>query len=93
MERPVRYVRDGFFYDRRFESDEGLNEQAGRRLEGTANQRQHGTTGERPTDRFERDQRSALKPRRTSPIRTSGCRLRRLPNGGPWRPWTCSAGR
>ena len=48
VERPIRYIRDSFFYGRAFANDEDLNEQASRWLEGTANVRRHGTTGERP---------------------------------------------
>ena len=44
-----------FFYGRQFANDADLNEQAERWLERTANVRRHGTTGERPVDRFERD--------------------------------------
>ena len=60
VERPIRYIRDSFFYGRAFANDEDINEQASRWLEGTANVRRHGTTGERPVDRFERDERAVL---------------------------------
>ena len=49
VERPIRYIRDSFFYGRTFANDEDLNEQASRWLEGTANVRRHGTTGEPPS--------------------------------------------
>ena len=62
VERPIRYIRESFFYGRTFANDDDLNEQAARWLEGTANLRRHATTGERPVDRFERDERSALLP-------------------------------
>ena len=52
VERPIRYLRDNFFYGRTFVNDADLNEQAMRWLDGTANVRRHGTTGERPVDRF-----------------------------------------
>ena len=45
VERPIRYVRESFFYGREFVGDEDLDEQARRWLEGTANVRWHGTTG------------------------------------------------
>ena len=61
MERPIRYIRDSFFYGRAFANDEDLTEQASRWLEGTANVRRHSTTGERPVDRFERDEREAAE--------------------------------
>ena len=34
VERPIRYIRDSFFYGRAFANDEDLNEQASRWLEG-----------------------------------------------------------
>ena len=84
VERPIRYIRESFFYGRKFVSDEDLNEQARRWLEGTANVRRHGTTGERPVDRFERDEQQALLPLADRPYRRLGARLlpatrRRLP--------------
>ena len=69
VERPIRYLRESFFYGREFAGDEDLNEQAERWLEGTANVRAHGTTGERPVDRFERDERKALRPLADRPYR------------------------
>ena len=72
MERPIRYIRDSFFYGRAFANDEDLNEQASRWLEGTANLRRHGTTGERPVDRFERDEREALRPVASRPYQRLG---------------------
>ena len=62
VERPIRYLRENFFYGRAFASDEDLNDQAARWLEDTANARLHGTTGERPAERFERDERAVLRP-------------------------------
>ena len=62
VERPIRYIRDSFFYGRAFAGDEDLNAQASRWAEETANVRRHATTGERPVDRFERDEREALRP-------------------------------
>ena len=72
VERPIRYLRDSFFYGRAFANDEDLNEQASRWLEGTANVRRHGTTGERPVDRFERDEREALRPLASRPYQRLG---------------------
>ena len=53
--RPIRYLRDGFFYGREFVSDEDLNEQALDWLETVANVRVHGALGEVPLVRFERE--------------------------------------
>ena len=72
VERPIRYLRDGFFYGREFANDADLNEQAARWLEDTANVRVHGTTGERPADRFERDERNALRPLAAGSYRRPG---------------------
>ena len=74
MERPIRYIRDSFFYGRAFANDADLSEQASRWLEDTANVRRHGTTGERPVDRFERDERGALGPLARYPYRRLGVR-------------------
>ena len=72
MERPIRYIRESFFYGRAFANDEDLNEQASGWVEGTANVRRHGTTGERRVDRFERDEREALGPLASRPYRRLG---------------------
>ena len=84
MERPIRYLRESFFYGRQFANDADLNEQAERWLERTANVRRHGTTGERPVDRFERDERGALHALAERPYQRLGAKpqvattLRRL---------------
>ena len=75
VERPIRYIRESFFYGREFANDNDLNEQAARWLEGTANVRRHATTGERPVDRFERDERATLLPLANGPYRRLGARL------------------
>ena len=62
VERPIRYVRENFFYGRRFASDADLDAQLVRWLDEVANVRIHATTGERPLDRFERDERQVLRP-------------------------------
>ncbi len=67
VERPIRYVRQSFFYGRTFLNDDDLNAQAERWLDATANVRRHRTTGERPRVRFERDERATLKPAAVSP--------------------------
>ena len=72
VERPIRYLRESFFYGRAFANDADLNAQAARWVDGTANVRRHGTTGERPVDRFERDERRALGPLAGRPYRRLG---------------------
>ena len=85
VERPIRYLRESFFYGRAFVNDEDLNEQASHWAEGTANVRRHGTTGEPPVDRFERDEREALRPLESRPYqrlgvhRAAGQAQRRVP--------------
>ncbi|HKK28701.1 MAG TPA: IS21 family transposase [Gemmatimonadota bacterium] len=62
VERPIRYVRRSLVYGREFAGDADLNAQAEWWLGRVANVRVHGTTGERPTCRFEREERAALGP-------------------------------
>ena len=83
VERPIRYIRESFFYGRSFANDNDLNEQAVRWLEGTANVRRHATTGERPVDRFERDERAVLLPLANHPYRRLG--VRHAPEPAPRR--------
>lgn len=67
VERPIRYVRESFFYGRTFLNDADLNAQAERWLERTANRRRHRTTGESPGLRFDRDEQNTLKPLALTP--------------------------
>ena len=62
-----------------FLNDADLNEQAARWLEGTAKVRRHATTGERPVDRFERDEREALRALARHPYRRLGARQTEAP--------------
>ncbi|MFB4203659.1 IS21 family transposase [Arhodomonas sp. KWT2] len=62
VERPIRYVRQSFFYAREFLNEADLNAQAQRWMVETANRRKHRTLGESPQLRFERDERAALGP-------------------------------
>ena len=93
VERPIRYLRENFFYGRAFVNDEDLNEQAARWLESTANVRRHGTTGERPADRFERDERAALRPSAGRPYRRLGARQTSAapPRPSRWRSGNCGS--
>src|ERR1700730_5912438 len=61
VERPIRYLRESFFYGRTFLNDADLNAQAERWLATTANRRKHRTIDEAPQLRFERDERLTLK--------------------------------
>ena len=66
VERPIRYLRQSFFYGRTFLSDSDLNHQAQHWFETVANVRTHGTLKERPLDRFQRE-RAQLLPLATRP--------------------------
>jgi hypothetical protein len=61
VERPIRYLRESFFYGRTFLNDADLNAQAERWVVATANRRKHRTILEQPQVRFERDERHTLK--------------------------------
>jgi len=70
VERPIRYVRESFFYGRTFLNDPDLDAQAEHWLRAVANVRCHATTKERPLDRFEREEFAALKPLALQPYRS-----------------------
>jgi transposase len=61
VERPVRYVRENLVYGRVFLNDADLAQQCADWLERVANVRVHGTTQERPRERFDRDERARLQ--------------------------------
>ena len=67
-------ISESFFYGRSFANDDDLNAQAAGWLDEVANVRRHGTTGERPVDRFERDERAVLRPLANCPYRRLGLR-------------------
>lgn len=62
VERPVRYLRGNFVYGRTFLHDADLDAQRQQWLDRVANIRVHGTTGARPQERFEREERFLLQP-------------------------------
>jgi transposase len=70
VERPIRYVRESFFYGRTFLNDADLNAQARCWTIQTANARVHRTTNEVPRVRFERDERAMLNPLARRPYRS-----------------------
>ena len=69
VERPIRYVRESFFYGRAFLNDEDLNQQAISWTQYTANTRLHRTKGEVPQVRFDRDERATLQALTGRPYR------------------------
>lgn len=70
VERPISYIRGNFLYGRDFLGDADLNAQALTWLDQTANVRVHGTTGESPRARFERDERAVLLPLAARPYQS-----------------------
>jgi transposase len=62
VERPVRYLRGNFVYGRTFLHDADLDQQRQGWLDRVANVRVHGTTRERPRDRFDREEQFLLQP-------------------------------
>jgi transposase len=70
VERPIRYVRENFFYGRSFLNDADLDAQAQRWLDEVANVRVHATTGEMPIDRFQREEQAVLLPLAPRPYRS-----------------------
>ena len=70
IERPIRYVRDNFVYGREFLNDEDLDAQLERWLREVANVRHHRTIHQRPIERFEREERTALGPLAERPYRS-----------------------
>jgi transposase len=70
VERPIRYVRESFFYGRTFLNDADLNAQALSWLARTANVRIHRTTTEAPRTRFDREERVLLKPLALQPYQS-----------------------
>jgi len=69
VERPISYVRQGFFYGRTFVGDDDLDAQLHAWLAQKANRRRHRTVNEVPVERFIRDERSQLQPLPTHPYR------------------------
>lgn len=77
IERGVGYVKHNALAGRSFDTFADLERHlATWRLE-VADQRIHGTTRERPADRFERDERVALRPLPTRPLPVRTRRLKR----------------
>jgi transposase len=70
VERPVSYLRTSFLYGREFLGDADLADQCARWLAEVANARIHGTTGERPDERFQRDEQAVLQPLPARPYRS-----------------------
>lgn len=75
-EAGVKYVKRNAIAGRRFESFAALEAHLARWM-AEADQRVHGTTGERPADLFERAERAALQPLPARPLPTRVRRLRR----------------
>lgn len=70
VERPVRYLRGNFLYAREFLGDADLAAQTEAWRDGTANVRIHGTTKEKPLERFLRNEQCLLQPLAPRPYRS-----------------------
>ena len=75
IERGVGYVKHDALAERSFATFEALRRHLASWIVAVADQRIHGTTGEQPIIRFERDERQASRP---LPIRPLAVRTRRL---------------
>jgi transposase len=75
-ESGVKYVKRNAIAGRQFESFAHLEAHLAE-WQLAADERVHGTTHERPADRFERDERAMLRPLPARPLPTHGRRLRR----------------
>lgn len=62
VEAGVKYVKQDCFYGEAFRDEQHLREHVHHWLDNVANVRAHGTTGEAPQLRFERDEKALLKP-------------------------------
>ncbi|MEO8383257.1 MAG: hypothetical protein ABI779_26610 [Acidobacteriota bacterium] len=70
----MKYVKRNALAGRRFASFEDLNAWLERWALTVADQRVHGTTHERPCDRFEREERATMIPVDARPPRASRAR-------------------
>ena len=77
IERGVGYVKHNALAGRSFDSFAGLERHLATWQIAVADQRIHGTTRERPTVRFERDERMALRPLPRGPLPVRTRRLKR----------------
>jgi transposase len=77
IERGVGYVKHNALAGRAFDSLEGLQRHLLRWAVEVADERIHGTTGERPRLRFERDERAAMRPPSPRPLAVRTRRLKR----------------
>lgn len=83
VESGVKYVKRNALVGRRFESFEALNAWLDEWARTIADERMHGTTHERPAERFERDERVKMIPTQTRPpSRECGSMNRRVSSDG-----------
>lgn len=62
VEAGVKYVKRDGFYGETFQDEQHVRQHIRNWLDTVANVRIHGTTGETPRERFNRDERALLKP-------------------------------
>ncbi|WP_165229409.1 IS21 family transposase [Aquisphaera insulae] len=77
IERGVGYVKHNALAGRAFDSLADLQRHLSRWALEVADERVHGTTDERPRERFERDERAALRPLPPRPLAVRTRRLKR----------------
>jgi transposase len=77
IERGVGYVKHNALAGRSFASFAALQAHLAHWMVAVADQRVHGTTRQRPADRFERDERRALRPLPSRPLAVRTRRLKR----------------
>lgn len=70
VERPIRYLRENFFYGRHFLNDQDLEAQLARWLDTKANVRVHGTTGKIPAEELCSVERAVLGPLAARPYQS-----------------------
>ncbi|TVQ41596.1 MAG: IS21 family transposase [Spirochaetaceae bacterium] len=70
VERPIRYLRENFFYGRHFLNDQDLEAQLAGWLDTKANVRVHGTTGLIPAEQLASVERAVLGPLATRPYQS-----------------------
>lgn len=71
VERPIRYLRENFFYGRHFLNDQDLEAQLAGWLDTKANVRVHGTTDKIPAEELSGVERAVLGPLAARPYQSA----------------------
>lgn len=86
VEAGVKYIKNSFLNGREFVTLNDLNAQLRVWLDGTANLRLHGTTGERPIDRYQQEAK-ALRRAAGVPVDTRELLIRKVAMDAHFRLW------